>query len=103
MKIKKQFLMVCAVIPMFCCGIGQKAKAVSQDFDSFTNGTALNSVSGWQAQADYVIRQNTQIDEFSTNAGSLGYPYVVYGSAGYTNSQGVEADFQTSSTGNNLT
>jgi hypothetical protein len=103
MKIKKQFLMVCAVIPMFCCGIGQKAKAVSQDFDSFTNGTALNSVSGWQAPADYVIRQNTQIDEFSTNAGSLGYPDVVYGSAGYTNSQGVEADFQTSSTGNNLT
>jgi hypothetical protein len=103
MKIKKQFLMACAVVPMLCCGVEQKAKAVSQDFDSFTNGTALSSISGWQAPADYVLRQNTEVDEFSTNVGSLGYPGVVYGSAGYTNSQGVEADYQASASGANWT
>jgi hypothetical protein len=103
MKIRNSLLLVYAVVPMLLCSAAQKAGAVSQHFDSFTNGTPLNNVPGWLAPADYVIRQNTQIDKFSTNVGSLGYPGVIYGSAGYTNSQGVEADYQASASGANWT
>jgi hypothetical protein len=93
MKIGNSLLLVYAIVPILLCSTAQKAGAVSQDFNLFTDGTAVNSVPGWQAPADYVIRQNTQIDKFSTNVGSLGYPGVIYGSAGYNNSQGVESDF----------
>jgi hypothetical protein len=103
MKIGNSLLLVYAVVPILLCSTAQKAGAVSEHFDSFPDGTALSAMPGWQAPADYVIRQNTQIDKFSTNVGSLGYPGVIYGSAGYTNSQGVEADFQTTISGANGT
>ena len=99
MKIRNRLLLVYAVVPMLFCSTAQKAGAVSQHFDSFPDGTALSAVPGWQAPADQVIRQNTQIDMLSTNFGSLGYLGVIYGSAGYTNSKGVEVDFQASASG----
>ncbi len=59
-----------------------------QDFEAVADGTSLNSVSGWVAPADYVVRQTSLIDTLTNG--------VNYGSAGYNNSKGCEATFQNS-------
>ena len=65
--------------------------ALTQNFDSIADGTALSSVSGWQAPADYVVRHTSLINTLP--GGNASYPAV-----GYTNTLGVEASFVGSAT-----
>ena len=65
--------------------------ALTQNFDSIANGTALSAVPGWQAPADFVVRLTSLSNTLP--GGDTNYPPV-----GYTNSLGVEASFTQSAT-----
>jgi PKD repeat protein len=63
-----------------------QAMALTQNFDSIADGTALSTVPGWQAPTDYVVRHTSLINTLP--GGNPSYPPV-----GYTNSLGVEGSF----------
>jgi hypothetical protein len=62
--------------------------AVVQDFDSIATNTPLNSLPGWQAPPDHIIRKTSLINTLTTNTAG-------YANVGFTN-QGVEAYIQNS-------
>jgi hypothetical protein len=68
------------------CGLAHTAAAVQQDFDSIATNTLLNTLSGWQAPPDHVIRKTSLINTLTTNTAG-------YANVGTTN-QGVECYIQ---------
>jgi len=87
MKLKGK-IFGCMILVAFFCVLARPAAAVTQDFESQANGTALSSLSGWQAPPDHIIRTTSLI---TTSTG--GTPYA---NVGFTN-RGVEAYFENQS------
>jgi hypothetical protein len=78
----------CVVLGALWCGLAYQAVAVEQDFNSIPTNTPLNSLAGWQAPPDHIIRQTSLINTLTTNTAG-------YANVGYTN-EGVECYIQNS-------
>lgn len=94
MKLQRRAVVVCMTVSMLCCATAHKALAYDETFDSYTNGTPMTSVSGWQAppggsgNGQFNIWADSEIDADNTNS-----PPINYGAAGYNLTQGMESKF----------
>jgi hypothetical protein len=81
--------LICTILgALLWCGLAHPVVAVEQDFNSVPTNTPLNSLLGWQAPPDHIIRQTSLINTLTTNTAG-------YANVGYTN-EGVECYIQDS-------
>jgi hypothetical protein len=86
-------VIISATVSLLWCGAAREAAAYVENFESYTNGMGARDIPGWNSptvgglgNGNYTVWQNSEIDV--TPGGNPSY-----GSAGYNNSQGLEAKF----------
>jgi hypothetical protein len=93
MNLQRRVVIISATISLLCCGAAREAVAYTEDFESYTNGMGARDIPGWNSptvggsgNGNYTVWTNSEITV--TPGGNPSY-----GSAGYNNSQGLEAKF----------
>jgi hypothetical protein len=94
MKLRRVVVGCATVSLLWCVAAREAAAQYSENFDSYTNGTPMTSVSGWQApvggsgNGQFNVWADSEIDADNTNT-----PPINYGPAGYNLTQGMETKF----------